>query len=199
MTSVIMIFEVTHDYAVIVPLMIANLMSFYIAKRAQPETIYEQLSHIDGIHLPSGRAREQSGFRVVDAMRPPAEVFHTDDLIASAIEVTRPSKSRSWIVMDDGHVAGVISRADLESAHEQGLDSSPLRHILKSGLPPHVHEDQSLETALQRLGRSGLDVIPVVSRANVRELIGVVALGDIFEKYGVTGTEAEGRTTDQRP
>jgi chloride channel protein, CIC family len=199
MTSVIMIFEVTHDYAVIVPLMIANLISFYIVKRAQPETIYEQLSHIDGIHLPSGRAREQSGLHVVDAMRPPAEVFHSDDLIAAAAEVTRPSKFRSWIVMDDGRVAGVVSRSDFQLAHENGLDKSPLRQILKSGLPPHVHEDQSLETALQRLGINGLDVIPVVSRANVHELIGVVALSDILEKYGVNGIKADDHTREAKP
>ena len=59
LTSVIMIFEITRDYSIIVPLMIANLISYFISSRLQEEPIYEALQHQDGIHLPSGaRARE---------------------------------------------------------------------------------------------------------------------------------------------
>src|SRR5204863_9546649 len=59
LTSVIMIFEITRDYSIIVPLMISNLISYFISSRLQPEPIYEALQHQDGIHLPPGaRARE---------------------------------------------------------------------------------------------------------------------------------------------
>jgi CBS domain-containing protein len=51
---------------------------------------------------------------------------------------------------------------------------------------PHVHPDHSLSLALERMGTSGLNVLPVVSRANVRQLLGVVALNDILETFGVT-------------
>ena len=53
LTSVIMIFEVTRDYSIIVPLMIANLISYFISTRLQREPIYEALLHQDGIHLPT--------------------------------------------------------------------------------------------------------------------------------------------------
>ena len=53
MTSVVMIFEMTQDYAVIVPLMIANLVSLFLASRLQRQPIYEALAVQDGIHLPS--------------------------------------------------------------------------------------------------------------------------------------------------
>src|SRR5262250_1049357 len=53
LTSVIMIFEMTRDYSIIVPLMISNLVSFYISYRLQPKPIYEALALQDGIHLPS--------------------------------------------------------------------------------------------------------------------------------------------------
>ncbi len=61
MTSVVMIFEMTQDYAVIVPLMIANLVSLFLASRLQPEPIYEALAVQDGIHLPSAEARQRQG------------------------------------------------------------------------------------------------------------------------------------------
>jgi CIC family chloride channel protein len=58
LTSVIMIFEITRDYSIIVPLMIANLMSYFISSRLQDEPIYEALQHQDGIHLPDAAPRE---------------------------------------------------------------------------------------------------------------------------------------------
>ena len=61
MTSVVMIFEITRDYAVIVPLMISNLVSFFISSRFQREPIYEVLAHQDGIHLPTAGSDLQKG------------------------------------------------------------------------------------------------------------------------------------------
>ena len=52
-TSVIMIFEMTRDYTIIVPLMISNLIAYFISQKLQPEPIYEALAHQDGVHLPS--------------------------------------------------------------------------------------------------------------------------------------------------
>jgi chloride channel protein, CIC family len=70
LTSVIMIFEMTRDYTIIVPLMISNLVSFYISYRLQPKPIYEALAHQAGIHLPSLATRQAAHFKVVSAMRP---------------------------------------------------------------------------------------------------------------------------------
>jgi CIC family chloride channel protein len=52
MTSVFMIFEITQDYQIIVPLMVANLLSFVISRRYQPVPIYHALLRQDGVHLP---------------------------------------------------------------------------------------------------------------------------------------------------
>jgi CIC family chloride channel protein len=51
MTSVFMIFEITQDYQILVPLMVANLLSFVISRRLQPTPIYHALLKQDGIHL----------------------------------------------------------------------------------------------------------------------------------------------------
>ncbi|PYV52320.1 MAG: chemotaxis protein CheA [Acidobacteria bacterium] len=56
MTSVLMIFEMTQDYAVIVPLMISNLVSLFISSRLQRTPIYEALAIQDGVHLPSAES-----------------------------------------------------------------------------------------------------------------------------------------------
>src|SRR6202012_3036945 len=69
LTSVIMIFEMTRDYSIIVPLMIANLISFYISHRLQREPIYEALALQEGIFLPSESREELTGARVSQIMR----------------------------------------------------------------------------------------------------------------------------------
>jgi CIC family chloride channel protein len=186
MTSVIMIFEVTHNYTIIVPLMIANLMSFYISRKGQPETMYEALALQDGIHLPGGRARAIVGnFHVSDVMRAPGEVFGGEDPVAHVLEVVRQSRFSAWVVVNQRGILGLISRGDLERATANGAEEKRVEEIISARPVPHVHEDQLLDLALQRLGEAGSEMIPVVSRADVRELVGVVRLADILAKYGI--------------
>jgi CIC family chloride channel protein len=60
MTSVFMIFEITQDYQIVVPLMVANLLSFEIARRYQPVPVYQALLAQDGVSPHSHPASEQS-------------------------------------------------------------------------------------------------------------------------------------------
>jgi CIC family chloride channel protein len=72
LTSVIMIFEMTRDYSIIVPLMISNLVSFYVSYRLQHQPIYEALAFQDGVHLPSSTAHKaMRQLRVRAAMKTP--------------------------------------------------------------------------------------------------------------------------------
>lgn len=68
MTSVIMIFEITRDYSIIVPLMISNLLSFFVSSRLQREPVYEALLRQENIQLPKGARGRTPGLTVADAM-----------------------------------------------------------------------------------------------------------------------------------
>ncbi|MBI3490275.1 MAG: chloride channel protein [Acidobacteria bacterium] len=59
MTSVFMIFEITQDYQILVPLMVANMLSFAISRRYQPTPVYHALLHQDGVYLPSSSSPQQ--------------------------------------------------------------------------------------------------------------------------------------------
>src|SRR5579863_6427032 len=97
MTSVVMIFETTRDYAIIVPLMISNLVSLFISSRLQREPIYEVLARQDGIHLPGPESRSVEGQRrVISAMRPATEVLSDDITVEEAMEKVRASAFHSW-------------------------------------------------------------------------------------------------------
>src|SRR6266513_2733387 len=114
MTSVVMIFEITRDYAVIVPLMISNLVSFFISSRLQRRPIYDVLAHQDGIHLPSAETRQQQGQRrVIQAMRTATEILAAQITVGEALEKTQFSQFRSWPVVDERGVMGIVGRISL--------------------------------------------------------------------------------------
>jgi CBS domain-containing protein len=85
----------------------------------------------------------------------------------------------------------MIRSSDLEQAADDGAGNQRVAEVLPAGPPsaeeiPHVHPDHSLSLALEQMGASGLNVLPVVSRANLRQLIGIIALDDILDAYGVS-------------
>ena len=95
MTSVLMIFEMTQDYAVIVPLMIANLVSLFIASRLQHEPIYEALAVQDGIHLPSAKARQRYGQRqIFKVMHEASDWLPAEMTVRGALERVQSSGVR---------------------------------------------------------------------------------------------------------
>jgi len=184
MTSVVMIFEMTQDYAVIVPLMIANLVSLFLASRLQHQPIYEALAVQDGIHLPSAEARQRQNLRRVKrVMRPPSQVLPAEIGIGEALQRVRATGLRSWLITDRQGVIGVMN---LETLVQHAAENSGRR--LAEVIPeefPHVHSDQGLDLALERMGANHLEILPVVSRADVHQLEGVVTLRDVLESYGV--------------
>ena len=193
MTSVLMIFETTHDYAVIVPLMIANLVSFWISSAMQPETIYAALSRQEGIHLPTADTLAHVGQRrVAQVMRGATDVLSPSMTVREALAHASQTQSNGWPVTDERGVVGVLSRESLESAMKRAEGDKPLSELLTGLDFPHVHTDHPLHLALERMGAAKLDLLPVVSRANIRLLLGVVYLSDILDSFGVAPHELHG-------
>ncbi|HXA86390.1 MAG TPA: chloride channel protein [Candidatus Dormibacteraeota bacterium] len=185
MTSVLMIFEMTHDYAVIVPLMIANLASLFISSRLQKEPIYEALAHQDGIHLPNSKRTEFGQRRVLHAMRSATETLSTQLSVHEAVERVGSSQFGAWPLMDEGTLVGVLSRATLMKAIGEGKAEQALLSLMDTLEFPHVHTDHALHLALERMSGAHIDLLPVVNRADVHKLEGIVTLRDVLDSYGV--------------
>jgi chloride channel protein, CIC family len=202
LTSVIMIFEMTRDYTIIVPLMISNLISFYISYRLQKEPIYEALQHQDGIHLPEGARARQELPVVRDAATAPAHLLTAEDRFADALPLLCAERN-AWPVADGQRLLGMLKLAEVQAASKSGGLDKPLSEIPAANLPdealtaenfPHVHLDHSLDATLRRMASSEINVLPVVSRSDIRDLKGVVTLKGILEAYGIG---AEGHRAEQ--
>ena len=197
MTSVIMIFEITRDYSIIVPLMIANMISYFISSRLQKEPIYEALMHQDGIHLPIAARHRDEVLPVRLGMRPPEVILAGSDRIEHVL-ATEPMTRIAWPVVDERGLLGVVTRTQLEDAVNHGQGAGKLADLLAPIDPevepsadqfPHVHSDQPLESAMRRMAQTNLNLLPVVGRANLRELVGVISWNDALAAFKLDHTE----------
>jgi chloride channel protein, CIC family len=191
MTSVIMIFEITRDYSIIVPLMIANMISYFISSRLQKEPIYEALMHQDGIHLPIAARHREEVLPVRLGMHPPEATLAGSDRIEQVL-ATEPITRIAWPVVDEGGLLGVVTRTQLEDALNCGKADAKLADLLAPIDPevepspdqfPHVHLDQPLESAMRRMAQTNLKLLPVVGRTNLRELVGIISWDDALAAF----------------
>ncbi len=179
-TSVIMIFEMTRDYSIIVPLMLSNMISYFIARRYQRKPIYEALAEQDGIHLPAAAIQHRQGrLRVRRAMRVPNVVLDADMALDDARVRVRNSSWDAWPVVDKRGLVGMVTSDQLRNATGERLVEAA--HV-KAGA--HLHDDHVLDLALERMGEAGVNVLPVVSRLDARRLEGIVGLPDVMRVYG---------------
>jgi CIC family chloride channel protein len=193
MTSVIMIFELTRDYSIIVPLMLSNLIAFFVSQRLQPAPIYEALAAQDGIHMPKGAAHAATrDVKVERAMRPVNTLLPGGMTVQAALDQIIGTGESTAVVHRESSVR-VVSQPELQAAIENGNGDQPLASLLdtlgrslsSSQHPAHVHVDQSLSLALQRMGKARCEVLPVVGREDIRVIVGAITLDDILEEYGV--------------
>jgi len=168
--------------------MISNLVSFFIASRLQKQPLYESLARQDGIHLPSAETRQQEAHRrVILVMRAATQVLKADMTVAEALEGIRSSEYTAWPVIDDhGGLIGVLSFGKVQqAAAAMGPEPKRLKELIDGGDFPHLHMDQPISVALERLGASKVNALPVVNRANIHKLEGIVTLKDILTLYGI--------------
>ena len=193
LTSVIMIFEITRDYSIVVPLMISNLISYFISARLQKEPIYEALQHQDGIHLPAGAGAREALPIVRQGVHAPAVTLAGSETVGDAAARV-PRDEEVWPVVESGVLLGMVTLTQIDEALKEGRQESRLADLLPTADPrsdlssadfPHVHPDDSLDMAMRRMAQSGLSVLPVVSRTNLRLLVGVISIRDVLAAYGV--------------
>jgi len=190
LTSVIMIFELTRDYSIIVPLMISNLISFFISYRLQREPIYEALAIQEGVYLPTGESRhEVEQMRVGDIMQNANSALPADLDVATAQQRLDDMSHQSWPVGEANWLYGIVTTSELKEVESPA--STLLNQVVNPADSfPYLYPDHPLSVALERMGAASGDVLPVVSRANRRRLQGVITLADILGAYGVAKQEA---------
>lgn len=186
LTSVFMIFEITQDYQILVPLMVANMLSFVISRRYQPIPVYEALLQQDQIHLPSVALRGSVGWTARDVMNTETPFCAADRPVDAVWEAIREEGRSAYLVGTPEGMLGVVTLEQLDAARASGRGGETVGSILDDVFI-HVHPDHSLDIVLDRLAQSA-GLLPVVSRVALRRVEGVITVDDItwFAKRGQT-------------
>ena len=177
MTSVFMVFEITQDYQILVPLMVANLLSFVISRRFQPVPVYHALLRQDGIHLPSSDAPRDEGWTVRNVMRPHPTLFAPTMAITEVLAALDAAGAERALVGRDGRLSGVVTRPAALLAVQAGRDAAPVDTIVEPAAT-HVHPDHRMDVLFERW-KHAEGVLPVVRRDDDERIVGVVTLDEI--------------------
>jgi chloride channel protein, CIC family len=186
MTSVFMVLEVSGNYSIILPVIVANTFAYVISRALRPMAIFDVLTRQDGLDLPSmEEQREEGVLRVEDAMRPPANsVLDAEDALDSVLQRLDAKSPDVLLVRLNPTGWSSVTRQELETMTKEGKGGLTLRSVLASRQVPYLHPDQPLEAALRYVDRWSL--VPVVSRADFRKLEGVISQHDVLDRYRVS-------------
>jgi CIC family chloride channel protein len=189
MTSVFMVLEVSGNYSIIVPVIVANTFAYVIARGLQPTPIFDVLTRQEGVELPSmEELREESILRVEDAMQPPSDpVIEGDDSVDRvAARFTQTSKDVLLVRLKPLGWSN-INRDEVSALIKEGKGVDTIGSILAARQIPGLHPDHPLDMALRYVDR--WQMVPVVNRANLRKLEGIITQRDVLERYRDFGGE----------
>lgn len=181
-TSVFMALEMSGDYSIILPVLVANTFSYLISRRLQPVPALEAITRQDGLYLPAmEEEREHESLSVEDVMRPrPAIILDGQRTAFDAWPfVQNPVEDYYFVRQPDSPVA-IITRADLRKLVEAS-DKRVLARTQALTSIPQLYPDENLEDALRLV--TTYPVVPVVSRADVSRILGVISLPDIVQAF----------------
>jgi len=184
MTSVFMVLEVSGNYEIIVPVIVANTFSYLVSRGLQRIPIFDLLTRQDGLILPSlEEEREETILRVEDAMLPaPTTILGAQDYVDASAHRTQNSADLAFLVRMHPSGWSVISREQLQRLFQEGKGELTLGSVLPPQHLPMLYPDLPLDAAIRYVNVAAL--IPVVNRANSLQLEGVVSRDSVFQKYG---------------
>jgi chloride channel protein, CIC family len=183
MTSVFMVLEVSGDYSIIVPVILANAFAYVISRSLQPTPIFDLLTRQDGLELPSlEEQREESVLRIEDAMKPPpVPVLDDATTVRDANLQIEQSPGSVFLVRLKPSGWASITRETAQRFASEGKTEMTLGSLLPTRGLPYLHPDYPLEMALRYVYQTPL--VPVLSRADISKLEGVISSEDVLAKY----------------
>lgn len=183
LTSVFMVLEVSGNYSIILPIILANTLAFLISRSLQPVGIFEIFTQQDGLDLPSmEEQREESSLHLEDALQPVSvPVVADSDTIQSVSHA-----------ISEAHAIGCLVRLRDGSWYALGTDEftgaaatltpeAQIQRALKEDRTPLLFPDMPLDSALHYFPR--WPFLPVLNRASRGTLEGMVTISDVLQRY----------------
>ncbi|MFH1351068.1 MAG: chloride channel protein [Pseudomonadota bacterium] len=186
LSAMLILFEMTGDYKIILPLMIACIISTLMSSQLSIESIYTLKLIRRGINIKAGKeVNVLKSILVKDVMNPSVDSIPERMSLRNFAEKIARSKYNSFPVVDDeGHLKGILSFYDYQDAiFDENLKDLVLAKDIATTDVITVSSKDNLYDALEKITLRDFALLPVVSPENKYQLIGILTRGDIISAY----------------
>jgi CIC family chloride channel protein len=186
-TAILIMFEMTGDYKIILPLMIATTISSFMTSKLQKGSIYTIKLQKRGINIHQGREINiLKSMQVKDHMRPSIEIISPEIRVDQVIETfVQSDHSYCYILNQNGHISEKISQSQLSALapdYEHLKDLIVADDISVPNLLV-VNENDHLDFVMKEFSKENIGEIPVVSCRNPAEILGTIWRIDVIAAY----------------
>ncbi len=195
MTSILIVFEMTQNYSLILPLMVGNMIAYLLSSRLRTVPIYDALLVQD--HVSLKRMPSYQGER--DWRNLPVATIMTHDPVVLGAGIPLEDASREAkrqphhaypVVGEDGRLVGMFTLHELTEAVNEGR-AGPLGESLDRRRLVSVFPDESIRGVANTLVVEDVMQVPVVSRKDPKKLLGIVTLHDIARQQNAISETLE--------
>jgi CIC family chloride channel protein len=184
-TGILIVFEMTNDYAIVLPLMLATVIAYAVARRIEPDSLYSGWLRRRGEHIEHGAAQDVlAGIRVRDALDANPQVIGEDATVTQLMaHLDEAGQSEFPVVDAQARLRGMITVNELARVARDQAELSTVLVAADIAQPVEtVGPDETLGVAIRRMGVRGAAALPVVDPDTGR-LLGMVTRGHVLALY----------------
>lgn len=182
LTAVILVFELTGSYGLVLPLMLASALATFISEQFHPESAYTMSLARKGIHLPETEDIDLLDTVLVSEVMSQVDETATPEMTLAELD-GRLDKTRhhGMPVVDDGELVGIITVSDVERAADHDAPQTVGDEMTVT--PVTITPDLPVSAALARMASMGLGRLPVVADDDRRHLVGMFRRESVVKAY----------------
>lgn len=176
-TAIVIVFEITTDFYLVLPLMIACMAAYIVGEGIFKGSIYQHLLQASGISLKDDPVDREllTGLTAADVMQSQVETLNSNLSAQEVLKAMSRSHHRGFPVIEKGKLVGIVTQSDL--AKQQSNAEWVMLKDIMTPQPITVRADASLSDVLYLLNNYQLSRLPVTEG---RKLIGIITRTDII-------------------
>ena len=183
-TAIILLMEMTQDYGLILPFMVACVLSNAVARAANPDTIFTEMIKRKGYTIRGGREIDvMESILVQNSMYSHPQTVFEDSTIESLKAIMQSSKHAGFPVLNrKGELTGIVTIKDMQEKIVVGDEEQRIKDIMTTDVVV-AFPFETLDQVLDRMVSRDVSRLPVVMKSNTKKLVGIITQKDIMNAY----------------
>ena len=179
MTAIAIVFEMTADFNVVLPLMIGVVTAYLVADRLDPGSLYDRLLELRGIRLPAQTTSTDllAGLTAEDVMHSPVETLEAELKLDEVLQAFQQSHHRGFPVTEGSDLVGIVTQGDISDWNKLHLPPSTRLRDIMTHRPLTIRLCDSVAEVRYVFSRYRLSRVPVMDG---RRVVGIVTRSDLL-------------------